>query len=200
MPRRLALIASSLAVAVLLVGCGSDDDSSDDERDTTTTEAEETTSTTETDDEDETTTESTEAPDDETTTESSAPPEDETTTTAADGPGDPEFCAAYEAFDQQANDLPDETYEQMQTAAQTIRDGLAGLIEVAPEDLAADVETLAAAGDDLVAAVEGTTTVEDAQTAAAEVFQEEGFMAAIERVDGYFDERCAEANDEQADG
>jgi hypothetical protein len=199
MPRRRALIASSLVVALLLVGCGSDDDSSDDDDATTTTvEDETTTESTEAEDEPEETT----APEEPTET-TEAPAEDETTTTAApvgEGEGDPEFCAAYGAFDEQFSDLPDETVDDIKAGAAALRDGLAELVPLAPEGLTADMEILAQAGVDLVEVTADATTVEEAQQASGEVFLDEEFSAAAERVDEYYRTGCPEANDDQADG
>lgn len=200
MPRRRALIASSLAVALLLVGCGGDDDSSDNDDATTTTVEEESTTTeadTTTAPEDEETT----APEEPTETTEAAP--DETTTTAApvgEGEGDPEFCAAYAAFDAQFEDLPDETVDDIKAGAVQLRDGLADMVDIAPEELSGDMEILAQAGEDLVTVTADATTVEEAQQASGEVFLDEEFSAAAQRVDDYYRTGCPEANDDQADG
>jgi len=200
MPRRLALIASSLAVTLLLVGCGGDDDSSDD-GDTTTTE-EEASDTTEETTEPEDAADDTTEPEDDTTTASTEAPDDETTTTAGgDGGGeggDPEFCAAYGAFDEAADELPDETVEDIQNGADALLAGLEDVAAVAPADLAADVDVLVASVEDLVEAVAGATTVEEAETAGSALFTNEEFQSAAERVDTYFEESCPEANDDQA--
>jgi hypothetical protein len=198
MPRRFAMIASSLAVAALLVGCGSDDDSSDGDDTTTTTAEEESTTTEEGSTSDPETEEST-APDD--TTESTEAP-DETTTTESvgEGPGDAEFCAAYAAFDESFDELPDETVEDIQAGADLVLDGLTAMAPVAPDELAEDMPLLVQGAEDLVAAVADATTVEEAQTAGGEIFNDPEFSAAAERVDTYFTERCPEANDDQADG
>ena len=194
MPRRIALIASSLALAIVLVGCGSSDDdqSSDDGGDATTTVDE---STTEAGEPGETT-----APDDttepaETTTEA---PDDETTTTAGGtGEVDEEFCAVYAAFDESADELPDETLEDIQSGGEVLLEGIQGVEEVAPDELADDMSILVDAVQQLVDAVNGATTIEEARTASTSVFDNTEFQAAADRVDSYF-EGCPQANDDQA--
>jgi hypothetical protein len=199
MPRRFALIASSLAIAIVLVGCGSDDDP-DDASDTTTT-AEESTTTA---DDGEPETEESTAPEDTTepteSTETTVAP-DESTTTAGGGGGeaDEEFCATYAAFDEAADELPDETVDDIKNGAQTLLEGIQAVQQVAPDELAEDLDTLVGAVQLLVDEVADATTIEEAQGAGSSVFEDEGFQAAAERVDGYFD-NCPQANDDQASG
>lgn len=201
MPRRLALFVPTLALALVLVGCGSDDDSSDDERDTTTTEeaAEPSTEPSEIEDDATTVPDETTEPDEETTT--SAPDDSTTTTTAGEGggEGDPEFCAAYGAFDEEADDLPDETLEEFQASVEFLRTGLTGVAEVAPDELTEDLDVIVATVEQVPEAIEGATTSEEAQQAALDLFEGQEFVDAIGRVETYFDERCPEANDDQAD-
>ncbi|HEU5153065.1 MAG TPA: hypothetical protein VFU19_21405 [Iamia sp.] len=196
MPRRIALIATSLALVVVLAACGSDDDSAD-ERDTTTTTEEEETSTTEADDPD---TEDTAEPDD--TTGSTEPTD---TTEAPEDPPDtieiPEgadFCAAYAAFDETADELPSDTVEDVQTGTVLLRDGIAQLAPLAPEELTEQMALLVQATEELVDAAADATTVEEAEAALGEIFSNTEFSDAAEAIDDHFDQSCEEANDEQA--
>ncbi|HEV7722815.1 MAG TPA: hypothetical protein VGO60_16095 [Iamia sp.] len=194
MPRRIALIASSLALAVVLVGCGSsDDDSSDDGGDATTTVEESTTEATT-----EAGTEETTAPDDSTEpTETTEAPDETTTTPGGSGEVDEEFCAAYAAFDESADELPDETVEDIQAGGQVLLDGIQSVQEVAPDELAEDLGTLVDAVEQLVAAMADATTVEEARDASTGIFDNEEFQGAASRVDSYFD-GCPQADDDQA--
>ena len=196
MPRRIALIATSLALLVVLAGCGSDDDSADD-RDTTTTTEEEASSTTKAEDE----TEETTAPEETTTeaTETTEAPDESTTTVANSGDGNPEFCAAYEAFEASAADLPSETVEDIQAGATALRDGIGSLEPLAPEELADDMDLLLEATEDVYDAAMAATTVDEARAALSDVFSNEEFSGAAERVNTYYDEHCPQANDDQAE-
>jgi hypothetical protein len=170
MRRRHALIASTLAVAVLLVGCGSDDDSSDDGGDPTTTDVSTTTeatddSTDSTDDPTESTEETTvEDPDDTEPSDTTAPTAD----TEA-------FCAAYDSFGSTADELPNETIEDIR-AVDTLTDALGQLAEIAEE----------------------SASVDEAQAAYAEAFGSEDAQNSAEAIDTFFNENCPQANDEQA--
>lgn len=199
MPRRIALIATSLALLVVLAGCGSDDDSAD-ERDSATT-TEEESSTTKAEDEpeestapDEPTTEATEPTD---TTDTTAP-EDETPP-AFEVPEGADFCAAYAAFEASFQQVPSDTVEGMQTGTAILRDAIAALAPLAPEELSDHIDLLLQATEDMAAAAAEATTVEDAQAALSEGFTNPDFAAAGEALDTYFNENCEEANDEQAD-
>ncbi|HMJ78142.1 MAG TPA: hypothetical protein VK507_19330 [Iamia sp.] len=194
MPRRFALIASSLALAIVLVGCGSgDDDSSDDGGDTTTTVEESTTEATS-----EPGAEDTTAPDDSTEpTETTEAPDEPTTTAGGSGEADEEFCAAYAAFDESSNDLPDETVEDIQAGGQVLLEGIQNVQEVAPDELAENMSTLVDAVEQLVDAMADATTVEEARDASTGIFDDEEFQAAAQRVESYFGD-CPQANDDQA--
>jgi hypothetical protein len=200
MRRRHALIASTLAVAMLLVGCGSDDDSSDEGGDTT----EETTTTTADE-----TTESSEATEDTATDETiddtepedtSIPDPDDTQPDESSPPSEDieAFCAAYDEFDATASDLPDETLEDIQAGATTLREGLEEMRSVTPDDLGATVDTLIDAFTQLEEIAAEAESVEDAQAAFADAFTEEDAQNAAEGLDTYFNESCPQANDEQA--
>lgn len=197
MPRRLALLASSLAVVALLAGCGGDDDSADDDRDATTTTAEGSTTeadvATEESDPDEPS-DSTEAPG---STEGSDDPE--TTEGRAGDDADEEFCAAYAAFDESANDLPDETVEDIQAGAEVLREGIDSVAAVAPDALAADVGVLVDAVDLLVEEANEATSVEEAQQAGSSVFEDQEFQDAAERVEDHY-ETCPQADDGSTEG
>jgi hypothetical protein len=198
MPRRLALLTSSLAVVALLAGCGGDDDSADDEGSTTTTTAEESTTAagddaTEGSGPDEPT-DPTEAPD---ATDGSHEPE--TTEGGGGGEADEEFCAAYAAFDESVDGLPDETVEDIQAGVEVLREGIGSVAAVAPEALAADVDVLVDAVDLLVEEAADATTVEEAQQAGSSVFEDEDFQAAAERVQDHY-ETCPQADDDATEG
>lgn len=197
MPRRLALIATTVALTIVLAGCGSDDDSSDDERDTTTTAEESTTtaddaedpgtgdsSTTEGD-----TTESTEAPDDTTTTTSSVEP----------GEGDADFCVAYQAFNEQFEDLPSDSAEAIKDGIEQLAGALTDLVPVAPDELTADLELLADGATGVQDELDGATTAEEAQQIVIGAFSGDEFNTAAERVDGYFEQGCPQAEEPQAE-
>jgi len=201
MPRRLALIATSLALVVALAGCGSDDDSAD-ERDTTTT-TEEGSSTTEAD---ETTTEpETEDPTtpEEPTTEATEPTdttEAPTDTTPFEVPEGADFCAAYAAFDESFEQLPSDSLEDIQAGAVLLRDAIGQLAPLAPEELADEMALLVQLTEDLDSAAASATTLEEAQTTLQELFSNPEFSGAGETVDTYFGETCPQANDDQAEG
>lgn len=198
MRRRHALIASTLAVAVLLVGCGDDDDSSDEGGDTT-----EETTTTAADDATEST-EDAEATDetigDSEPEDTSIPDPDDTQPDESTPPTEDieAFCTAYNAFEATADELPDETIEDIRSGATTLRGELEGVREVAPAELTDAVDTLLDALTQLEQIAAEAQTVEEAQESYAEAFGEEDAQNAAEGVDAYFNENCPQADDEQA--
>ncbi len=203
MPRRLALIATSLALVVALAGCGSDDDKADEKDTTTTTEEDASTTTTQADDEtdastapDETTTESTETTEPTETTE--APEDPGGTATTISIPEGADFCAAYGAFDESASNLADDTIENVQAGAEAIRDAIAQLAPLAPAELADAMALLVDATEELVDTANAATTLEEAKGALTEVFSQEQFRDAAQSVSDYFTASCAQANDDQA--
>jgi hypothetical protein len=199
MPRRIALIATSLALVVVLAGCGSDDDSADEKDATTTTEEE--SSTTKADEPD---TEETTAPEETTGSTEDTEPTDTTEAPADTGPVEiPEgadFCAAYAAFDEQFEQVPSDTLEDIQAGAVLLRDAIADLAPLAPEELADEFGLLVQVTDDMAEEAADATTVEDAQAVLNDAFSNPEFSAAGEGVDTYFDGNCPQAEDEQTDG
>jgi hypothetical protein len=192
MRRRLTLIVSTLAVAVLLVGCGSDDDSSDDGGDPTTTDVSTTTEGDETTDSTDAPTESTE----DTTVEDPDDTEPSDTTAPA---GDTEaFCAAYDTFGSTADELPNETIEDIRAGATTLKEAFESVRAVAPAELADAVDALTEALAQLEQIANDSATIEDAQTAYTEAFGSEDAQNSAEAVDSYFDTNCPQANDDQA--
>ena len=166
MPRRPVLIVSSLAVAVVLVGCGGDGDPSA----VTGPTAEDSTTAAET----------TEVSDDETTTTASG---------SGGGEGDEEFCAAYATFEEATSDLPNETLEDLHLASGALLRFTRDVAEVAPDELTEDMDVLVDAveryTDDLTAA----TTVEEGRRIAGRLFDED-YLAPATRVGTYEDEHC----------
>lgn len=191
MRRRLALIASSLAVVVLLVGCGSDDDSSDggdDTEETTTTEA---------------STEESSAPEDpsESSTESTtvADPDDTEPSETSAPAGDTEaFCAAYDSFGATADELPNDSIDDIRSGATTLKEAFEDVRAVAPAELTDAVDALADALAQLEQIAAESATVEDAQAAYTEAFGNEDAQNAAESVDAFFDTSCPQADDDQA--
>ena len=204
MPRRITLIATSLALVVVLAGCGSDDDSADDERDTTTTTEEEATTTEADEPETEASTEpdgtteptdTTEAPDD-----PEEPEEPDTPVTSISIPEGADFCTAYATFDEAAGEIPSDTIEDIQAGSEVLRGAITELEPLAPAELADAMGLLVEATGELVDATADAATVEEAQGALTEVFTNEDFAGAAEAVNVYFDENCPQADDDQAEG
>jgi hypothetical protein len=158
MARRLALIATAVAVGALLVACGSDDDSSGD-----------------------TASETTAAPDG----------------AASSDDGDAEFCAAYDTFQRSFEDLPNDTVEGLRAGVDALVEGSTALREVVPDELTEDADLMVQGANELAEAIADAETVEEAQAAAAEVFEDERYDTEND-VDLYFNESCPQANDEQA--
>lgn len=193
MSRRLALIASSLAVAALLVGCGSDDDSSDDGGDTSTTEASEEETTASADD---TTTESSAATDG---TETSEATDGTETTITASAEEVEAFCAAYDSFDQAAYELPQETIEDIRSGATILRESLEEVSDASPEELVDDVDLLVEALVQLEEIAEASDTIEEAETDYAEAYGEKDYQSAADAIDSFFGTNCPQAEDDQAE-
>jgi len=199
MPRRPALIASTLAVAVLLVGCGGDDDTADDGDTTTTAEEASTATTAEAADEPATGEPTTTSGGD--GTESTEPADDPTTSAPdAGAPGDPEFCAAYGALDERFEDVPNDTLEEVRASTTAIDAAIDDLVPLAPDELAEQMEVLAQAVDELVDAAATATSTEEALAALEQVFSDQAYGEAALAVDDYFEDRCPEADDEAAEG
>lgn len=197
------MIVPALALALVLVGCGSDDDSSDGDDTTTTTAAEETTTTAgdETGGDDEGTTE----PD---TTDTTLAPDTTDTTDVPDttvGGGDSdEFCVAYTALEDADDnaDIPDDPQ-----SVQDYIDGFEYILpfaqdaaDAAPADIADDLNTLVGSIEDLVDELAGAADVDEAEALLDQVFADEELNDAGMRVDDYYDATCPQAEDDDAQG
>ncbi len=124
------------------------------------------------------------------------------TTAAPDGgeptaDGDAEFCAAYDTFQRSFEDLPNDTVEGLQAGVDALVEGSTALREVVPEELIDDADLMVQGANELAEAIADAETVEEAQSAAAEVFGDEQYDTEND-IDLYFNENCPQANDEQA--
>lgn len=191
MPRRLSFLAPAVALLLVFAGCG--DDGEDVSADTTTTEQREATEaeTTETDSTDE----RSETAEDETTTESSAPDG----TTEPDGPSptgeDAEFCATEAALDDIDDEFDPTTIEGLKAGYVALVEAAQGLGDVAPDEIANDVETVLEGLDEVGVLIADAATIEEAE-AALEGFDASEIEPASDGIDEWVDENCPDDDDD----
>ncbi len=170
MLRRLSpLIASAAVLILLLAGCGGDDDSAEVSATETTGSADGSTTT--------------EAPESSQTTE--APD-----TTASGGGDVDEFCSAYNDFDAFVDDIPDDTIEQVRDGTAMLVDALDELVDLAPEEIRSDVESVRDGAGQLQEVVDDADTLDEAEQDFDEIDSTEA-NAAGEAVNTYAEENCA---------
>ncbi|HYI62171.1 MAG TPA: hypothetical protein VEW93_10245 [Acidimicrobiales bacterium] len=187
MRRRLALAAVPLVLtSLLLAGCGDD---GDDASPTTTTE----TASTTLPDGRTTTTGEPDTTEDGATTESTGTTES-TTTTEGDGgnQGGDDFCAGFADLNELFRLSPDETLEDLQAGTVDFAAAAADLVEIAPGEIADDMQVMADFFADLSEAVADATSKDEAESIAGELRSPE-LDTAGQAVSTWTNENCPEA-------